>query len=386
MHRDTISGSYNGHSYQPPYESTFPPSSLGQQPPVRVPRYSIPTSSSGFVPLPNPTLSGFAPLPSHSSEPSGFPPPARTPAPMAYTPSHYSHHPGFAPAPSQTPLPGLTPPIPPSSTGYQPTFQYSNYVPQPSASAPPQQYNILSQSPSLPQQAFSQTSLALENIPPPPPLPQPNSLSLSVGSGSRPLPLQPQIQGQSQVLHQPSFSQPPSGNSQQPGPYSPTHPSSVVFPAVNSYQSIPPPPPLPSYVPSDSNPQYPANAQHPDGGQPRPPPPPPPPTQFKNPPSRRASLPQPPINYQQQQQFVYQPVPPPPPPDFSQSHPAIPAGFPVSPPPPPPPPPLSSQTSGQNQSPFPGPPPRHPQINDQSQWLPNGDGQHQGSYGEAGQS
>ncbi|KAJ7937229.1 hypothetical protein B0H13DRAFT_1852729 [Mycena leptocephala] len=302
--------------YRPQYDS----GSVYNPPPSRGPRYSMPTASSGFMPLSN--SSSFVPLSSHPSEPSGFPPPhTHTPAPpVAYPPSQINPPASYAPVASQTPIPGYAPPLPPSSStsfhpqqGFPPSqsFQYSHFQPQP----PPQQYNP-------PPQTHMQT--------PPPPAQQGTSLSSSVGPGPRPLPLQPQFHAAQ--VHQP-YSLPPS-TSQPPhqGSYSP---GGSTF--QDNYQPPPPPPPpvslhqspqlYPPGHPDNTNPQYQSpSPSHSNGSSPR----------------RQSSLPTPPTHLQQANYPPLPPPPPPPPLEYSLHN------------PPPPPPPLPSHIAPHAQSYYPG--------------------------------
>ncbi|KAJ7095205.1 hypothetical protein B0H15DRAFT_774895 [Mycena belliarum] len=327
--------------YRPQYDSgsaTYPPPPNG-----RGPRYSMPTTSSGFMPLSS--SSSFTPLPSHPSDPPGFAPPplTHTPSPMSYAPSHIVHPSSYAPVPSQTPGPGYAPPLPlPSSASFHPqqgfppsqSFQYPQFQPPP----PPQQYN-------LPPQTHMQTPTPPAYISPPSPTPaaslsHSNSLSSSAGPGSRPLPQQPQF-------HAPhgnqSYGLPPlSGQPPHPGSYSPTQHGTSTF--QDNYQPAPPLPPLPqnvghpSYFPTD--PQGGPNTQYQSA-----PPPSVPPTTTASP-RRHSSLPPPPGHLQQPNYPPLLPPPPPPPLEYSAQN------------PPPPPPPLSSHVAPQSY--YPGPPPRPP--------------------------
>ncbi|KAJ6599251.1 hypothetical protein DFH09DRAFT_1389567 [Mycena vulgaris] len=348
---------------QAPYRPQYDSGSGGYHPPPpsgRGPRYSMPTTSSGF------RLSNSSSFTSHPSDPSGFAPPlTHAPAPMGYTPSHITPPTSYAPGPSQTPGPAYAPPPPPSSStsfhsqqGFPPSqsFQYSQFQPQP----PPQQYNpsppTHMQTPAPPQQQGYPLPPSPTHQSPGPSLSHSNSLSSSTGPGSRPLPLQPQYHAPQG--HQPYGLPPSSSQPQHPGSYSPTHQGSSTF--QDSYQPAPPPPPPPpgslhqnighqSYFPPD-----------PQGGMnPLYQPPPPPPAPLSNTsPRRQSSLPPPPTHLQQPN---YPPLPPPPPPppqlEYSPHN------------PPPPPPPLPSHVASQSQSYYPGPPPRPPtQIDSQAQW------------------
>ncbi|KAJ7179335.1 hypothetical protein C8R46DRAFT_1073441 [Mycena filopes] len=348
---------------QAPYQTQYDSSSYNPPPPpTRAPRYSMPSTPSGFRPLSN--SSSFTPLPSHPSEPSTFAPPlSHTPAPPAgYPPGSY------APGPSQPPGPGYAPPLPPSSSaGFHPqqgfppsqSFQYSQFQPQ------PQQYNP------LPAHIQTPTPPAQQGYPlPPSPTHAPaaslsHSNSLSLSTGSRPLPQQPQFhaaQGQSYGLP-PSASQP-----SHQGSYSPGHPGTSVF--QDSYQPPPPPPPPVSLHQNAAHQPYSAG----DHGNPNSSyhsPPPAPPAHSNASPRRQSSLPPPPTHLQQPN---YPPLPPPPPPPLEYT--------PHNPPPPPPP--LPSHLASGAQSYYPVPPPRPPALDGQAQWMHSTQPQH--SYAQQGWS
>ncbi|KAF8076197.1 hypothetical protein FPV67DRAFT_1617778 [Lyophyllum atratum] len=349
----------SGTHYQAPYQPHYETQPAPYHPPARGPRHSIPTSSSGFMPLPNP--SGFTPLSSHASDPTLFGGPN-----VSYNASQFNPQPIYT---SQTPAPpnADTYLIPSSSGTFVPQqsfpqplpFQYSPYpssttpAPQayttppiqghlPLAQPPPQAYQGYAPTPSPSHEAINVSAL-----------PQSTSLSSSFGASGRPLPLQPQVMyTQPQV---PTVYSVPPGSSQQPiNTFTPSPSGNAVYPANGIYQQPPPPPPIQytvgqpqqSYIP-DIQPSVVA------------PPPPPPLPQSNTPTRRQSSLPQPPVLYQQAPQPAYQPPPPPPPPSdyFAQS----------LPPPPPPPP---SHTP-QNASYHPGPPPNPPApVDFQGQWTP----------------
>ncbi|KAJ7283811.1 hypothetical protein C8J57DRAFT_746134 [Mycena rebaudengoi] len=335
---------------QAPYRQQYDSGSVYHPSSIRGPRYSMPTTSSGFMPLANPST-----FPSHPSDPSGFAPPvSHTPLPMGYSPSHIPPQPSYPPVLSQT-GPGYVPPLPPSSSasfhpqqGFPPSqsFQYSQFQPQP----PPQQYNA-------PPQTHMQnpTPPAQQAYPlPPSPTNKPatslsHSTSVSSSTGSRPLPLQPQPYPQQ---NQQPYGLPPSSSQPHTGSYSPTPVNGSTFP--DTYQPSPPPPPPPphqnaghqSYTHNDPNILY------------QPPPPPAPPSHVNTAsPRRHSSLPQPPSHLQHSNYSVL-PPPPPPPLEYSLNN------------PPPPPPPLPSHVAVQAQPYYPGPPPRPPvQADGQSQWT-----------------
>ncbi|PCH41441.1 hypothetical protein WOLCODRAFT_151484 [Wolfiporia cocos MD-104 SS10] len=165
--------------YQPQYDSAQPLPS-GYQAPMRRPgpMQSLPTSSSGFVPISTPAPSGFVPLPSHGSQQSGF-------APVQAAAS-YGQSSGHVPAPSSSfstlPHPpsapsgfvNSAPPLPPSSSfQQQPPQPAPNYAYQPYQQQvpPPPLSSVPPPPPSAP--PFSHSSQPY--VPPPPPLPQQQS-------------------------------------------------------------------------------------------------------------------------------------------------------------------------------------------------------------------
>ncbi|KAF5388211.1 hypothetical protein D9615_000220 [Tricholomella constricta] len=357
-HHTKTSGSH----YQPPYQQ-YDPQPAPYHPPARGPRHSIPTSSSGFMPLPTP--SGFTPLSSHTPDPTLFGGP-----PATYNVSQFNSQPVYT---SQTPAsPNTDPYLVPSSSGtffpqqsfpQSQSFQYSQYAssttPAPHTyMAAPGQGQLPAQ-PAAPQAYQSYAPTPAPSLDPTAvsTLPQTTSLSSSFGAGSRPLPQQPQV-----IYNQPpqvsaAYSVPASGSSQQPiNSFTPAPPGSAVFPANGVYQQPPPPPPPPiQYTVGQPQQPYVPNGQSPAVI----PPPPPPPLQSNrpNPSTRRQSgLPQPPVLYQQAPQPAYHPPPPPPPP---------PSEFFMHPMPPPPP----SHVPAQNTPYHPGPPPNPPApVDTQGQW------------------
>ncbi|PPQ77311.1 hypothetical protein CVT25_010893 [Psilocybe cyanescens] len=403
-HRQSSSNTLHGYpqqTYHPTYEITSPTF----QPPARGPRHSIPTASSGFMPLSH--SSGFAPIPSHVSEPSGFNiPPSHTPAPIGYnsqfqpnTQPVYSSPLPYAPAPSNNGhhLQAST------SLSFQPqqsfsasqSYNYSPYSIPASVSAPPQQFissqtNVSPQASSAPPMLYGGASPSHEI--PPPQIQQTNQVPQMNGQSSRPLPPQPQVMytqqsmqqqpTQPQLVQQQQLQQqlqPPIGQqvpsqqqqlnqSSQPPistshslpatnqhSYNPTQPTNM-YPAASNYSTIPPPPPPPppvqyhtgSSMVSSNNAHLPI------------PPPPPPPSNLHSQPRRRASLPQPPVTYQQP---MYQPQPPPPPPPMEYyNHSTL--------PPPPPPPLLDSSINSQSSTYYPGLPPKPPApVDEYGQWI-----------------
>ncbi|KAG5648671.1 hypothetical protein DXG03_000017 [Asterophora parasitica] len=352
-HHTRTSGSH----YQTPYQQ-YDSQPAPYHPPARGPRHSIPTSSSGFMPLPSP--SGFTPVSPHPPDPYG--------PPAAYNTSQFNSQPAYT---SQTPaLPTADPYLVPSaSSTFIPhqsfpqshSYQYSQYpsstTPAPQAYTPPSIQGQLPLPPPLPQayQGYAPT-------PAPPldpasiPLPQSTSLSSSFGTGSRPLPQQPQV-----IYNQPpqvpaGYTLPASGSASQPiNSFTPAPPANPVFPANSVYQQPPPPQPPIQYTAGQPQQPYVPNVQTPLNIPP--PPPPPPQTNSLNPTRtrRQSSLPQPPILYQQTQQPAYQPpAPPPPPPSEFFHH---------------PPPPPSLHAPGQHPAYHPGPPPNPPvPVDTQGQW------------------
>ncbi len=347
---------YPAHApYQQPYEVAPTPSF--SKPTMR-PRYSVPTASSGFMPL----SSHSRVLPSHPSEPSSFAPPlAHTPVSTLYTGNHYPPQQSFTPMPPQTPALMSLPTSSSSSSildgplPYPGTTQYSYpYAPPPPAPlAQPYMPHLLPQTPHPPLQQ-SYTGYPMTPALTQEPIPASSSLSTSQGPGSRPL---PQPQQPPQVL--PPL---PPVNQPQYGAYSPSQANSEMFPPTNGYQ--PPPPPPPPLLQNNSPPRSPRSYMETSQPVGPPPPPPPPVSQYEpHAPRRRASLPTPPGQGQQQQQPQRGalPIPPPPPPpgDYHQnSHP-----LPIPPPPP--------SNFGPPAQPYvPGPPPRPPQLDAEGHWVP----------------
>ncbi|KAL1743325.1 hypothetical protein HDZ31DRAFT_83507 [Schizophyllum fasciatum] len=307
----------------------------------RGPRYSVPASSSGFMPLPSSSSFSAAGL-----NPSPTGPPSSTPVPF---PSSYVS--GYAPSP--TPAPGsavLAPSPAPYGSQFAPSpqpYPYQQYPPQPPVSAPPlpQQYSGGSQPPppppSVPPVAASAPPQGYNAYPPQPP--EGSAFTHNQGAGSRPLPVNPQgsqlagpqppYPGQPSAAPIPAPAPMPTSSSyiaSQPMPAPPPLPSSSSYVAPQNmgypYQNVPPPPPLPA-----------------TSGLPQPP-------STSNLVRRRTSLPVPP-GYGGSSGF--QPMPPPPP---------TPGEYTPSPHEPfmqPPPPPPSSQMPSPGSA-FPGPPPPLP--------------------------
>lgn len=356
------------------------------------------------MPIPTPAPSGFMPVSSIPSQPSGFIQPVPTGAPGGYgsqasvistTPTGYGMPPQ-PPVPSSSfsqslvPAPSQYTPSLHHSTSYQsippvqPPYQYQQYTPpntalnpppiqqtippppHPSMSTPPSSLHH-SPIPPPPQHSHSAPMNHILGQPPtpphtqvPPPPPLHDSPTQGHTGGSRPLP-QP---GQTPLQRRQSTLPIPPSNSVS---HSPTTPSGFsTAPSFNG--QIPPPPPLPNVAAN----QY-AAQQHPTPGPPPPlpsasnlptssfpqnhsispvgPPPALPPSQAQSKPTRRPSLPAPPVNYQQQFQNLPPPPPPPALPPQSQ-HEVMSVPYP---------------SMSVNQTSYPGPLPRPP-----SQYLPHG--------------
>ncbi|KAI0829437.1 hypothetical protein BC628DRAFT_1136464 [Trametes gibbosa] len=344
--------------YQPAYEQN--PQSTGFQSSHHGrPRYSLPTTSSGFAPLPTPGPSGFMPLtPNISQQPTGFGlPPSTTPVPY-----------GGLVATSRIPSSSFSalPPPPVAPSGFMPIGQQppsSSSFSQPLAPSPSHYYPP------------TQNSL------PPSPYPQHESPSSYPPNGS---PLPP---SSSFPHHTPppssSFPQgfPTSSFPQNPPPQSsyPLHslPPTSVAPSQYlhspSTPSIPPPHTQPA---TPENQQYMNHLTSSPSRDSIPPPPPLTESPSKGPSASSRPLPQPQVSSQPSQQFSSQgrrqsslPVPPP----SSQGY--YNGTGPQNPPPFPsaiayqaiPPPPPLPQQHGQPQSSFPqnvqqfpGPPPPLP--------------------------
>lgn len=302
-----------GPSYYPTYENGSLPN---HPPPARNhgPRYSMPTSPSGFVPISSaPISSSYTPV-SYSPEPSTFSvaqghqshSPSPNPPPHAgYSPHHA--HPGYSTVLSTPPsLTAPPPPLPPpnvtphrishsfstsqmpdylsyqlTSPGHEQVVQFPTQSveygtslppPNPAHSAPPQMYRA--HTPTAP----SPSSEVLLPATPGP-----------FTTGSRPLP-QP---GQFQRDRRYSVAVPPSSSF-------PQH-IGTGFPSTGL---IPPVPPNYRRIPSAP-------------GHPIPPPLPVPPSQVQGNLPRPSALPQPPLQCQPGQS-AYQPPPPPPLPDVPQ--------------------------------------------------------------------
>ncbi|KAL1723546.1 hypothetical protein EV715DRAFT_269606 [Schizophyllum commune] len=331
-------------SFQPPY--TQPPTNGYTRTTGRGPRYSVPTSSSGFMPLPS--SSSFV----AGTDSSMSIPPSTTPIPF---PSYIS---GYAPSPTPAPAGPAPSPAPYGSQfTTSPSYPYQQYPPpQPPVSAPPlpQQYSGGSQPPlpppSVPPVAASAPPQGYSAYPPQPP---DGSTFASNQGGSRPLPINPQgsqIAGpQPPYPMQPSAApippitpMPTSGSyvASQPMPQPPALPASGSYVAPQNmgypYTNVPPPPPLSTI---NGLPQPPA---HPDPAR------------------RRTSLPVPP-GYAGASGFQPMPPPPPTPGEYLPS----PHEQQVQPSPPPPPSHIPASGSG-----FPGPPPPlPPSLMQHAQWA-----------------
>jgi neural Wiskott-Aldrich syndrome protein len=216
-HRYSIasSQSYEVPQYQPAYEPSPPPRTVYHTPPRHGPRYSMPTASSGFIPVSSKFGSAsHSPrtLASHGSEPSGLAPPPATANTTV---------PGFAPTPTLTPAPGSfipgppvtpAPTLPPASSspgsflstqqsqtlnvpqaGYSPPVSAPPssqlpalplpMLPTPSQSTPPQVHPGLVQPASGQPREYISTSAPVQAT---------NRVVSNHVPGSRPLPPQPQ--------------------------------------------------------------------------------------------------------------------------------------------------------------------------------------------------
>ncbi|KAH9943059.1 uncharacterized protein BXZ73DRAFT_87490 [Epithele typhae] len=396
--------------YQPAYEQRAPPAPSSFSAHGGRPRYSLPPTSSGFMPL-VPQPSGFIPLNSQPPAPSGFlPPPSVTPAPGGYSgavaasripSSSFSTMPSAQTAPS-----GFAASHPPmhSSTYPPPAGQPSSmyYSQPPSANAPP-----ASPYPGQPPAPGSYSPNGSYHQPPPassyppgtPPTTYPPNLSYqqpplqpaSAPSHSYPpLPAPPLHQSLSAPPEQPSYGHvspsPSHDNIPPPPPLTDSPPSSQAvvathpanysgyyngnvpqssFPTAMPYQQIPPPPPLPGQaVPPPMQSSF-SNGSLPVPG---PPPPLPPSSSFgqpaPQPPKRRPSLPPPPVGSGYALQASgFQQLPPPPPPPSMPSHMQYePQG--------------SYSPTHNGQAYYPGPPPRPPQ------YLPTPGVQHEYQYSQ----
>ncbi|KAJ7593496.1 hypothetical protein C8J56DRAFT_1013447 [Mycena floridula] len=298
---------------QPQYEPV--PAAPYNPPPFRRPRYSLPPTPSGFVPLA--ATSNFA-------EPSGLAASvSHTPAPYVYGNSHFAPQgfQGLYPPPNSF----APQPFPPQPFAYQPQQQYpaqngyayepygpegQPYQPEIQHSYQPEGQHLYQPEVGHPYQPEGQQ----HPYQPEPPY-HPEGLTSST-SGSRPLP-QPQTYQLNQVPYNPGPAPEPS-----PVPPPPPPPPLHYSPLEGhngSQLPLPPPPPL-HYSPLEGH----------NGSQlPLPPPPPlqyspleghngsqlplplpPPLPQFNSSPRRRSSLPQPPLN-PVPQSSGFRPPPPP---------------------------------------------------------------------------
>jgi len=346
--------------YQPPYE--HPSSTYSHQPSThRGPRHSIPTASSGFVPLPP------------SSDAAGFN------SSLGYSAHHSTSQPIY-PLQNATPtsVDAYLPPLPSNSfVPYQsfPQSQSFHYIPSHSTTPIPQSYTPAPPA-AQPYQGYLPTPSPSHEVGIP--LPPSTSLPATLGAMSRPLPQQPQVMYPQQVSG--SYSIPSSSSLQQPiNSFNTPQTGNAVLSASSLYQPPPPPPPIQYSANQSSNQMFTSDGHSVDGLPPPPPPPPlqvfpgvspqrqasfpsisngqhpatapptPPPPPPQNRARRHSALPPPPVMYQQPQS-VYQPPlpPPPPPPDFIGQTPLPP----------------------QPQIPYhPGPPPNLPRSEGLGQWV-----------------
>ncbi|KAI0650007.1 hypothetical protein C8Q79DRAFT_360368 [Trametes meyenii] len=338
--------------YQPAYEQT--PAPTGYQPPHHGrPRYSLPPTSSGFVPLPTPAPSGFTPLSSHLPQPSGFLPPPATPAPygavvvptrvpsssfstLSTLPSFQQATPASSFPPSVTSSPSLyyPPHNPPPSTSYPQSGQHTPPTyPQHGSSLPP--------SSSFPHNTPPPSS-SYQNTPPPS-----SYQNMPTSSFPQNIP----AHSYSQIPPPPSSSTPP--QSQQP-----QFSHSISSPSIPSHTQSAPPEQQPYSNHTTSSPSR-DNI---------PPPPPLTDSPSKGPTTGSRPLPQPQAQSQQSRRQSSLPIPPPSSQGYyngTQNPPAFPSAYQSIPPPPP----LPQQPTGQPQSSFPqnghqlappGPPPPLP--------------------------
>ncbi|KAH8113393.1 hypothetical protein DFH11DRAFT_340326 [Phellopilus nigrolimitatus] len=376
--------------YQSPYDPNpghttgYSPSHTHAQPDYGSSMYSVPSASSGFVPVATPAPSGFAPMHTGTPAPSGFMPPAsHTPVSFGYA-QHPSQTPdpfGYGPPPSHTPTPsGFAPP--PSSMGYHQTaplvqsyLPYQQYPPQPSP-APPMQY-MSTGPPTAPPPSHSAPPQQYSNFPSPslsnmsqqyptyaqstPSPPQQQYNPSPPVAGSRPLPTPGVQNGSFPPATPPHPIMPTPPHTASPMPHGTMVYANTPPHAQSQSHPLPTPPGPPSQPPANVGP--PPSTQS-NGFIPPPPPPPlshsrlsgpppPPPTQFyqqqgSSPEAQngrgqspaRPPLPQPPTNAGSTMPF-------PPLPHLQPG-----SGF----QPPPPPPPLARRTASQSQHPLPQPP------------------------------
>ncbi|KAH8106201.1 hypothetical protein BXZ70DRAFT_918600 [Cristinia sonorae] len=393
--------------YQAPYESTLAP-----RPPMRHPRYSIPASSSGFMPIPTPTPapSGFQPtssfhnIQSQATGTSLIPPSSSTPAPFGFAPTPTPAPMGYGPPPSRLPVPTSSfpqssfpvsmmpsssyPSIPPSHSSQSslsfPSYGGSGFAPhqvpqQPPAQLPPPASNatqpLVPPPPPLttPQQSYSASYDQGQAIPPsaspsyiqthtsPQTIHDSPSPVLGQQSGGRPLPTSAGPAG-NHARRQSSLPVPPSTSVG--GGFSPTGMTSFGYPtSSHGTQGLPPPPTHNNGLPAPPSP-------NPSNGLPTPPAPTQgiPPSSVNQPPAQPGysnSLPPPPPKANVS--FNSQTLPGPPPPlPFNSTR------LPSSSFPPPPPP---SQGTYQQQPVAPGkqsfiPPPPPPQSSSRRPSLP----------------
>ncbi|KAI0069000.1 hypothetical protein BV25DRAFT_1817926 [Artomyces pyxidatus] len=309
-HSNSVPSSQSAYSiaqYQPAYQPPPPaPSGFSYHTPPRRngPRYSVPTASSGFVPVPSASEpsglhqlvshasepAGLAPLPSHTPvPPAGYSPTSsRTPVPSSYSPmpSHSPGLPSFLPSnpslgsfhqpqpgpPSQAMVPfpqqpAYVPPppvsAPPGPAQYLPPPPPST-LPIPSQSAPPQGYP--NQGPPTPTQHYeyvspmgnasqlSPTHTIPSYVPGSRPLPQPNfsqnpRLPQNEPYGQAPVPLQLTYGQGSTLPPTQSFGPPPSAPQNSSLPPPPPTQSFGLPPSVQQINPLPPPPPTQSFGP-----------------------------------------------------------------------------------------------------------------------------------------
>ncbi|TFL00564.1 hypothetical protein BDV98DRAFT_569216 [Pterulicium gracile] len=382
--QDPVPSSFRGRSVSPMPAHEREPPQVSNPLTRRSTRYSLPAASSGFMPLSSRASepSGFLPqhtgfsarVPSGFTPPTAMPLPSSTPAPHAYSAIQHSSSlstlpqpPGGMAYPSQGSLPhppgaipqsysfqGLPPAHSSSLSSLPQSHSYQYYPPYTSVHS-----STLPQPPAPPGTLPPPASQYLPNPTPSPPRdhsPLHNTAQPPNG-GSRPLPPQPPNPGH--FLH--SYSAPPAPSTAteylpRSGSYEQYHTGydSPSRRPPSAFASVPPPPPLPDYAGEEPN-------HHPSFEIPHPPrhahsvddaghlssftthpSPLPDPRQSGR---RQSSLPQPPVGPGQYHRVsnAYQSIPPPPPVDYQQQ-----SGYPL------PQPPSSTQHSNVKQHQFGG--------------------------------
>ncbi|TEB35493.1 hypothetical protein FA13DRAFT_1728302 [Coprinellus micaceus] len=319
-------------SYGTPSTISTPSNPYDPHSTIRGPRHSIPTASSGFMPIAN---TSFPPV-----QPEPYPPFAQTGVyPSAPPPRPY---PGQSPYSPQSAPPQVDP-YGPSASYDQQSYVYPQYAASPQHY--PDQHPIAGGEigapivfPSYHTPPGHQDALPPQSNPLPTP---PPSTGVTVG-GSRPLPPQPVV-----------YTQPPTQSMDSPqlyNNYSPSHQPGNVSP-------VPPPPSHPLPVPPPPPPPIQYNTEAYDPGQVVTPTPPPPPQLNGGRQRRTSALPQPPVPYHQQPQAYPPPLNQP-----NQGSQVQDYGYAQLPPPP------HGQDPGVYQPPPPLPPPPHIPADDHTNW------------------